>query len=163
MSSGTYSHCIDIHPLTPQGVCSHTCLRHGFCDAPNEADRFPRSAAGSFKSFEGLRTPETSPLRPPKPPRTEVRQYSWRNFTRKEVCMCIRILKPLKTEKEEEKLKDNHRKDGEFTAPHPNHEKTMTSLFPACNNSEINLFNHVSLHTNTIYTLKTSETRKKEE
>ena len=77
--------------------------------------------------------------------------------------MCIRILKPLKTEKEEEKLKDDHRKDGEFTAPHPNHKKTMTSLFPACNNSEINLFNHVSPHTNTIYTLKTSETRKKEE
>ena len=32
-----------------------------------------------------------------------------------------------------------------------------------CNNSEINSFNHVSPHTNTIYALKTSETRKKEE
>ena len=50
--------------------------------------------------------------------------------------MCIRILKPLKTEKEEEKLKENHRKDGEFTAPHPNHKKTMTSLFPACQKLE---------------------------
>ena len=84
--------------------------------------------------------------------------------------------KIIENAKEEEKLKDNHRKDGEFTAPHPNHEKTMTSLFPSCqkleggdypcsvmhvecNNSEIN----VSPHTNTIYTLKTSETRKKEE
>ena len=131
----------------------------GVCDAPNEADRFSRSADGCSKSSEGLPTPETSPLRPPKPPRTEVRQYSWRNFTKKEVCMCIRILKPLKTKEEEE----NHRKDGEFTASHPNHKKTMMSLFPACNNSEINLFNHVSPHTNTIYTHKTPETRKKEE
>ena len=55
----------------------------------------------------------------------------------------------------------------------------MTSLVPACqkleggdypysvmrecNNSEINSFNHVSPHTNTIYTLKTSEARKEEE
>ena len=38
--------------------------------------------------------------------------------------MHIRILKPLKTKKEEE----NHRKDGEVTAPHLIHEKTMTSL-----------------------------------
>ena len=79
------------------------------------------------------------------------------------------MLKPLKTKKEEDKLKDKHRKDGEFTAPHPNHEKTMTSLFPSCqkleggdypcsvmrecNNSEINSFNHISPHTNTIYRL----------
>ena len=67
------------------------------CDAPNEADRFPRSADGSFKASKGFPTPVTSPLRPPKPPRTEVRQYSWRNSTRKEVCMYIRMLKPLKT------------------------------------------------------------------
>ena len=38
--------------------------------------------------------------------------------------MHIRILKPLETKKEEE----NHRKDGEVTAPHLIHEKTMTSL-----------------------------------
>ena len=38
--------------------------------------------------------------------------------------MHIRILKPSTTKKEEE----SHRKDGEVTAPHPNHEKTMTSL-----------------------------------
>ena len=47
----------------------------------------------------------TSPLRPPKPPRTEVRQYSWRNSTRKEVCMYIRMLKPLENRKEKEELK----------------------------------------------------------
>ena len=38
--------------------------------------------------------------------------------------MHIRILEPLETKKEEE----NHRKDGEVTAPHLIHEKTMTSL-----------------------------------
>ena len=75
------------------------------CDAPNEADRFPRSADGSFKASEGFPTPVTSPLRPPKPPRTEVRQYSWRTFARKEVCMHICTLKPLKTRKEKEELK----------------------------------------------------------
>ena len=50
----------------------------------------------------------TSPLRPPKPPRTEVRQYSWRNFTRKEVCMHIRTLKPFKRRMEKEELKFKH-------------------------------------------------------
>ena len=65
--------------------------------------------------------PVTSPLMPPKPPRTEVRQYSWR---RKEVCMHIRIQKPLTTKKEEE----SHQKEREITAPHLNREKTMTSL-----------------------------------
>ena len=78
------------------------------CDAPNETDRFPRSADGSFKSSEGLPTPETSPLRPPKPPRTEVRQYSWRNSTRKEVCMHIRMLKPLKARKNKREVKSRH-------------------------------------------------------
>ena len=38
--------------------------------------------------------------------------------------MHIRLLKPLETKKEEE----NHRKDGEVTAPHLIYEKTMTSL-----------------------------------
>ena len=58
-------------------------------------------------------------------------------------------------------------------------DKNMTSLFPSCqkleggsypysvmsecSNSEMNPFDHVSPHTNTIYTLKTSKTRKKEE
>ena len=92
------------------GVLVDLCMqrsgkRGSGCDAPNEADRFPRSADGSFKASEGFPTPVTSPLRPPKPPRTEVRQYSWRNFTRKEVCMYIRTLKPLKTRKEKEELK----------------------------------------------------------
>ena len=92
------------------GVCVDLCMqrygkRGSGCDAPNEADRFPRSADGSFKASVGLPTPETSPLRPPKPPRTEVRQYSWRNSTKKEVCMYIHTLKPIKTRKEKEELK----------------------------------------------------------
>ena len=50
----------------------------------------------------------TSPLRPPKPPRTEVRQYSWRKFTRKEVCFYIRTLEPSKTSEEEAEVKSRH-------------------------------------------------------
>ena len=92
------------------GVLVYLCMqrsgkRGSGCDAPNEADRFPRSADGSFRASEGLPTPVTSPLRPPKPPRTEVRQYSWRNSTRKEVCMYIRMLKLLKTRKEKRRIK----------------------------------------------------------
>ena len=84
------------------GVLVDLCMqrsgkRGSGCDAPNEADKFPRSADGSFEASKGFPTPVTSPLRPPKPPRTEVKQYSWHNSTRKEVCMHIRILKPLKT------------------------------------------------------------------
>ena len=46
--------------------------------------------------------------------------------------MHIRLLKPLTTRKEEE----SHRKNGEITAPHPNHEKTMTSVSLSCQKSE---------------------------
>ena len=50
----------------------------------------------------------TSPLRPPKPPRTEIRQYSWRNLARKEVCLYLRTIKPSEVRKEEEELKPRH-------------------------------------------------------
>ena len=108
------------------GVLVDLCMqrsgkRGSGCDVPNKAGKFPRSANRSMEASKGFPTLVTSPLMPPKPPRTEVRQYAWR---RKEVCMHIRILKPLETKKEEE----NHRKDGEVTAPHLIHEKTMTSL-----------------------------------
>ena len=103
-------------------LCVHRSDKRGSgCDVPNKADKFHRSADGSLEASKGFPTPVTSPLMPPKPPRTEVRQYPWR---RKEVCMHIRILKPMETKKEEE----NHRKDGEVTAPHFIHERTMTSL-----------------------------------
>ena len=92
------------------GVLVDLCMqrsgkRGSGCDAPKSADRFPRSADGSFKASKGFPTPVTSPLRPPKPLRTEVRQYSWRNSTRKEVCMYIRMLKPLEIRKEKEEFK----------------------------------------------------------
>ena len=92
------------------GVLVDLCMqrsgkRGSGCDAPKSADRFPRSADGSFEASKGFPTPVTSPLRPPKPSRTEVRQYSWRNSTRKEVCMHIRTLKPFKSRMEKEELK----------------------------------------------------------
>ena len=92
------------------GVLVDLCMqrsgkRGSGCDAPNEADRLPRSADGSCKASEGFPTPVTSPLRPPKPPRTEVRQYSWRNLARKEVCLYLRTIKPLEIRKDEEESK----------------------------------------------------------
>ena len=113
--------CVGPLPKTKEG--------NQYCDIPNKADKFPRSVNGSLEASKEFPTPVTSPLMPPKPPRTEVRQYAWR---RKEVCMHIRILEPLETKKEEE----NHRKDGEVTAPHLVHEKTMTSLSLSCQKSE---------------------------
>ena len=86
------------------------------------------------------------------------------------------MLKPLKTEKEEEKLEDKHQKDLEFTAPHPNRERNMTSLLSSRSKSEggsqqfsvkreysnsgIKPVDHISRKTNDIYTLKLSKARK---
>ena len=75
-----------------------------YCDAPAEIYKLPTSADGSCKSSEGFPTPVTSPLLPPKPPRTERRQYSWRNSSKREVCIYIRILKPLEIRKKKEEL-----------------------------------------------------------
>ena len=85
--------------------------------------------------------------------------------------MHIRILKPLETKKEEE----NHRKDGEVTAPHLIHEKTMTSLSlfrqksegkeQQCSvnteriKSETNQLVHVYPYTTNIYTESRKEQR----
>ena len=74
------------------------------CNAPADIYKWPISVNGSCKSSEGLPTPVTPPLRPPKPPRTERTQYSWQNSSKREVCMCIRILKPLEIRKEKEEL-----------------------------------------------------------
>ena len=65
--------------------------RESGCDAP--------------KASEGFPTPVASPLRTPTPPAAQVRQYSWRQYAKKEVCLYIRTLKPLKTKKEEGDLK----------------------------------------------------------
>ena len=47
----------------------------------------------------------TSPLRPPTPPAAQMRQYSWRKYVNKEVCLYIHTLKPLKTRMEKEEVK----------------------------------------------------------
>ena len=136
-----------------------------------------KSADGIPKASEGFPTPVASPPRPLTPPAAQV-DYSFRNYVRKEVCFCIRIVKPLKTEKEEEKLKDKHLKDLVFTAPHPNRERDMTSLLlpgqkseggsqqysvmRECSSSEMSLFNHEYQHTNYKFTLKCSKAKKKE-
>ena len=139
------------------------------CDVPESADGFS-------KPSKGFPTPVTSPLRPPKTPAAQMRQYSRHIYDREEVYFCIRMLKPLKTEKEEEKLKDKHQKDEEFTAPHPNHEKNMMSLLHSgrkaeresqqvstigeYNNSGIKPIDRISRKTDDIYTLKLSKARK---
>ena len=79
-------------------------------------------------------TPETSPLRPPKPPRTEVRQYSWRNSTRKKlVCMHIRMLKPFKSRMEKEELKFK----SQGTTNCPNHQEAVSRHPGSTNHDDI--------------------------
>ena len=65
------------------------------CYAPEEIYKFYKLANVVYNSSEGLSTPVTSPLMPPKPARTERRLYSWRNSGKREVCMYVRILDPL--------------------------------------------------------------------
>ena len=66
---------------------------------------------------EGFPTPVASPPRTPTPPAAKVKQYSWRNYAKKEVCLYIRTLKPLKTKKEEGKLK--FKRPGATNCQHP--------------------------------------------
>ena len=87
-------------------LCMQRSGRRGSgCDAPKSADRFPKSSDGFSKASEGFPTPVTSPLRPPTPPAAQIRQYSWRKYVKKEVCLYIRTLEPLKSRKEKEELK----------------------------------------------------------
>ena len=65
------------------------------CYAPEEIYKSNKLANVFYNSSEGLSTPVTSPLMPPKPARTERRNYSWRNSGKREVCMYVRILDPL--------------------------------------------------------------------
>ena len=137
------------------------------CDAPKAVDGFPKSSEGFPKASEGFPTPVASPPRTPTPPAAQVRQYSWRKYVKKEVCLYIRTLKPLKTKKEEKKL--------EFKRPtsYQNHSDVIvTSLLPSCqksegesqqysvirdnaehSNSEMNQLVHVSQYTSNRYTL----------
>ena len=89
------------------GVLVDLCMqrsgkRGSDCDTPKSADRFPNSSDGGSKSSEGCPIPVASPPRPPTPPTAQIRQNSGRKYVNKEVCMYIRMLKPLKTRKEKE-------------------------------------------------------------
>ena len=72
------------------------------CDAPAEISEWPTSSDGVCESSEGLLTPVTPSLRPPKPPRTGKRQFSWRNSPKREICIRMCIFEPLKFRKEKE-------------------------------------------------------------
>ena len=89
------------------------------------------------------------------------------------------LLKVVKKVGKSERSKGKHLMDFVFKYLSQSSEKNMTSMLPSCqkseggsypysvmrecSNSEMNPFDHVYQHTNTIYTLKTSKTRKKEE
>ena len=87
-------------------LCMQRSGRRGSgCDSPKSADRFPKSSDGFSKSSKGFPTPVASPPRPPTPPTAQIRQYSWRKYVHKEVCLYIRTLKPLKTRMKREEVK----------------------------------------------------------
>ena len=74
------------------------------CNAPEEIYKSHTLANVFYNSSECFSTPVTSPLMPPKPARTERKHYSWQNSSKREICMCIRILDPLE-------LRSNSRKE----------------------------------------------------
>ena len=100
-------------------------------------------------------------------------------FLPQQVPLVVRahLLKVVRKVGRSERSRGKHQPVSVFKYLSKSSERNMKSLFPACqkleggdypcsimrecNNSEMNSFNHVSPHTNTIYTLKTSETRKK--
>ena len=86
---------------TLQGLCLWG-KNNQYCDAPAEISKWPTSSDGAWESSEGLLTHVTPSLRPPKPPRTGKRQFSWRNSPKGEICLCMRIFKPLEFRKEKE-------------------------------------------------------------
>ena len=83
--------CIDEGDLVD--LCMQRSAERGSgCDAPAEIPGRPTSSDGAWESSEGLHTPVTPSLRPPK---TRKRQYSWRKSSKKEICRRIRIFNPL--------------------------------------------------------------------
>ena len=86
-------------------LCMQRSGRRGsVCDAPKTSDGFPKSSDGFPKASEGFPTPVASPPRTLTPPAAQMRQYSWRKYVKKEVCLYVRTLNPLKSKKEEKKL-----------------------------------------------------------
>ena len=92
------------------------------CYAPKEIYKSNKLANVVYNSSEGLSTPVTSPLMPPKPARTGRRLYSWRNSGKREVCMYVRILDPLE-------FRNNYKKesDDKFNAECSEGGKDVTS------------------------------------
>ena len=70
------------------------------CNAPEGIYKSPTLANVSWRSSEGSPIPVTSLLMPPKPAKTGRKLYSWRNPSKKDVCMHIRIFNPLEFRKE---------------------------------------------------------------
>ena len=92
------------------------------CYAPEEIYKSNKLANVVYNSSEGLSTPVTSSLMPPKPARTGRRLYSWRNSGKREVCMYVRILDPLE-------FRNNYKKesDDKFNAGCSEGGKDVTS------------------------------------
>ena len=92
------------------------------CYAPEEIYKSNKLANVFYNSSEGLSTPVTSSLMPPKPARTERRNYFWRNSSKREVCMYVRILDPLE-------FRNNYKKesDDKFNAECSEGGKDVTS------------------------------------
>ena len=92
------------------------------CYAPEEIYKSNKLANVFYNSSEGSSTPVTSPLMPPKPARTERRNYSWRNSGKRELCMYVRILDPLE-------FRNNYKKESvdKFIAECSKGEKDVTS------------------------------------
>ena len=98
------------------------CFLDGKCYAPEEIYKSNKLANVVYNSSEGLSTPVTSSLMPPKPARTGRRLYSWRNSGKREVCMYVRILDPLE-------FRNNYKKesDDKFNAGCSEGGKDVTS------------------------------------
>ena len=105
--------------------------RESGCDAPNASEELP--------------TPMASPPRSPTPPAAQVRQYSWRHYAKKEVCLYIHTLKPLKA------LQKSERENQQYSVIRDNAELS---------NSELNQLVHVPQYANNIHTLKPLKARK---
>ena len=107
--------------------------RESGCDAP--------------KTSEELSTPIASPPRTPTPPAAQVRQYSWWHYAKKEVCLYIHTLKPLKAHQK------SQRESLQYSVIRDNAERS---------NSELNQLVHVPQYENNTHTLKPLKTRKEE-
>ena len=158
------------------GVLVDLCMqrsgkRGSGCDAPKSADRFPNSSDGCSKSSEGCPIPVASTPRPPTPPAAQIIQNSGRKYVNKEVCMYIRTLKPLRTQKDSmfKGLQKSQRKNITsllFSRQKPEGISQQYSVIrddAEHSNSEMNQLVHASQYANDKYTLESSKARKGKE